>query len=125
MEVGENEESVLMKGQLGGVPTDLTLQMMKDETGRMSGLSTTGTFNGEPYNVQSAIDLKGLILGGPQHHSQMQVTGTVNGENVDRTYQVNVKRDKDNLQLSAHHSPHANDQQMVGVEVKVKERPQR
>jgi pimeloyl-ACP methyl ester carboxylesterase len=123
MEVGEDEESVLMKGQLGGVPTDLTLAMMKDENGRMSGLSTTGTFNGEPYNVQSAIDLEGLILGQPQHHSNMKVTGTVNGEPVDRTYQVNVKREKDNLSLSAHHTPHSQDQQLVGVEVKVKERP--
>jgi len=123
MEVGEDEQSVLMKGQLGGVPTDLTLAVIKDKMGRVSGMQTTGTFNGEPYSVNSSLDLEGLILGVPQHNSQMRVTGNVNGEELDRTYQVNVKRNKGDLELRAQHQPRANDQQLVGVEVKIKDRP--
>ena len=123
MEVGEDEQSVLMKGQLGGVPTDLTLSIVKDDKGRITGMQTVGKFNEEPYNVSSSLNLEGLILGGgAQHHSDMHVTGVVNGENLDRTYQVKVKRNRGNLELSAHHQPNTEDQQMVGVDVKVKER---
>ena len=123
MEVGEDEQSVLMRGLLGGVPTDLTLSIVKDDNGQMTGMRTTGTFNQEPYDVNSAIDLEGLIQGGAQHNSDMHVTGLVNGENLARTYQVNVKRNKGDLELSAHHQPNTEDQQMVGVDVKVKQRP--
>ena len=112
-----------MRGLLGGVPTDLTLSIVKDDNGQMTGMRTTGTFNQEPYDVNSAIDLEGLIQGGAQHNSDMHVTGLVNGENLDRTYQVNVKRNKGDLELSAHHQPNTEDQQMVGVDVKVKQRP--
>ena len=123
MEVGEDEQSVLMRGLLGGVPTDLTLSLVKNDSGQMTGMRTTGTFNHEPYDVNSSIDLEGLIQGGAQHHSDMHVTGLVNGENLDRTYQVNVKRNKSDLELSARHQPNSEDQQMVGVDVKIKQRP--
>jgi pimeloyl-ACP methyl ester carboxylesterase len=125
MEVQDDEQSVSMKGELGGVPTDLVLAMVKDQDGRMTGLSTTGTFNGDPYDVQSDIDLASLILGQHQHHSHMQVTGNVDGEDLNRTYEVNVKRNKDDLELSAIHQPASEEPQLVDVEVKVKNRPSR
>lgn len=122
MEVGEDERSVTMKGDLGGVPTDLTLAMVQDDRGRMSGMKTTGTFNGEAYSVESSINLEGLFMGQPLHHSSMKVSGVVNGENLDRTYQVNVHRNDKGLEFSAQQDVQAQSGQSLGVVVKILDR---
>lgn len=122
MEIGEDEQSILMKGRLGGVPTDLKLGLMHDDQGRISGLETVGTFNGDPYQMRSTIDLERLASGRPLHHSDMHVTGTVNGEQLDRTYQLDIHKEGGALQLRAQHGEQGVDEQSVGVVVTVTDR---
>lgn len=122
MEVGEDERSITMKGDLGGVPTDLVLSMVQDEEGRLSGMRTTGTFNGDPYEVNSEIDLQSLYLGQPMRDSSMKVTGTVDGEDLHRTYQVKVQRTDKGLHFGAHEEVQADRGQSLGVEVRITDR---
>ena len=65
MQVGEDEKSIELKGDMGGVATDLSLKLLHDSDGGISGLETSGLFNGEEYKMQSKIDMGGLgLLGG-------------------------------------------------------------
>lgn len=122
MEVGEDEKSITMKGEMGGVPTDLTINLLTNDNDRLSGLETTGHFNGENYYVKSKIDMGGLLDGGLLHHGTMDVNGTVNGEEMERRYHLDVKKKDGDLEFRAHKQSSAASEQDIGVTVTVKER---
>lgn len=127
MEVGEDEKSITMQGNLAGVPTDLQLDMKFNDDGKMSGIHTHGKFNGEDYNVRSTIDM-GTLLGDQQgdgqtkHEGQMMVSGVVNGDDMERSYRVDVKKQDGNLEFNARAGGQQPQGQAIGVSVKVIER---
>lgn len=122
MEVSEEEDSILLRGEMGGVDTDLELALTRNEEGQMTGLETLGSFNGEQYAVRSKLDLEGLLKGGPLHHTDMHMTGLVNGEDVERTYRVDVHKTQDGLKFNAQSAATQVQDQAVGVTVTIKDR---
>lgn len=120
VEVGDDEKSISMKGDMAGVPTDLTMNLLFSEEGHMSGIHTTGQFNGEPYSMRSSVDMGGLLKGGPEHHGEMQVTGRVDGEDMQRKYRVNVKNDQSGLQFKAVADENQVNDHPVGVTVNIR-----
>jgi len=122
LEVGEDERSVTMKGELGGVPTDLKISLQVNDKGVLSGLETTGTFNGDDYRVRSTVELGELLKGGPDHNGVMHVDGKVNGEDMQRNYQVNVYKRDNGLEFSARVAATKAEDQDIGVTMKVTDR---
>ncbi len=122
MEVGEDEESITMKGTLGGVEADLTLRMFQDEHGHMAGIKTTGALNGEPYSVKSTVDVEGLFGSGPAHHTGMMHTESlVNGAVAERQYTVEIHKQRTGLQFTAKAASRS-EEQSGGVVVTVTDR---
>ena len=122
IEVGEDEKSVTMKGAVGGVPTDLKINMLYNESGMMSGILTEGLFNEEEYSMQSNVDMAGILADKPRHHGAMHVTGVVNGETMKRDYNVDVHKSDTGLELRAHASTEGLNAESLGVTVKVIDR---
>lgn len=122
MEVGEDEQSITMKGTLGGVETDLTLSMFADEDGHLTGIKTTGALNGEPYSVKSTVDVEGLLAGRPMHHGHMHTEGLVNGEPIVKTYLVDAHRRSTGMEFKARVETAEGDDQTGGVVVNVIDR---
>jgi hypothetical protein len=122
IEVGEDEKSVTMRGDMAGVPTDLTLNLLLAENGNMAGVHTVGKFNGEDYSMRSTVDMGGLLKGEPQHHGEMVVTGLVNGETTERKYRVNVNRSGGDLEFRAQTDEKQPNDRAVGVSVKIIDR---
>ena len=122
MEVGEDEKSVTLKGEMGGVPTDLKINLLSDNGQMISGLETTGLFNGENYYVKSKVDMGNLLDGQPLHHGVMEVNGNVNGEDMERRYHVDVLKEPGGLEFRARKEAANASEQSIGVTVKVKER---
>lgn len=122
MEVGEDEKSITMKGEMGGVPTDLKLELLLAESGKIAGLETTGLFNGEDYKVKSTVDMGGLLKGDVSHDGTMQVSGRVNGEDMQRSYKLDVEKNEKGLKFKARTSDPQTTGQDIGVTVRVRER---
>jgi pimeloyl-ACP methyl ester carboxylesterase len=122
LEVGEDEKSITMKGELGGVPTDLKLNMLINDNGMLNGLETTGLFNGDDYHVKSTVDMGGLLKGGANHNGVMRVNGKVNGEDMERNYEVSVSKRDDGLEFNARVARTQANDQNIGVTVKVLDR---
>jgi pimeloyl-ACP methyl ester carboxylesterase len=119
MEVGENEKSVTMRGLMGGVPTDLTTNMLLNESGNFSGIETVGQFNGEPYRVNATVDMGSLLQG---HDGRMRINGNVNGEDVERNYRVDVTKNDKGLEFNAVTDDPQENADAIDVKVKVIER---
>ena len=127
LEVGEDEKSITMKGDMAGVPTDLTINMNFNDDGNMAGIHTLGRFNGENYDVRSTIDMGTLLQGGGEgkqshHQGQMSVSGVVNGDQMNRNYKVDVQKRDGNLEFNAKADGAQPEGQDIGVAVKVLER---
>ena len=117
MQVGEDEKSIELKGDMGGVATDLSLKLLHDSDGGISGLETSGLFNGEEYKMQSKIDMGGLgLLGGKD--GMMYVDGQVNGQAMEREYQIAMNSSASGLQFQAS-SQGSEEGESVGVDVQV------
>ena len=128
LEVGEDEKSITMKGDMAGVSTDLTINLNFNEEGNMTGIHTLGRFNGEKYDVRSTIDMGTLLRGAgsgqqPHHEGQMSVSGVVNGDQMSRNYKVDVQKQGGNLEFKAKADGTRAQGQDIGVAVKVLERP--
>jgi len=85
-------------------------------------LETTGTFNGDDYRVRSTVELGELLKGGPDHNGVMHVDGKVNGEDMQRNYQVNVYKRDNGLEFSARVAATKAEDQDIGVTMKVTDR---
>lgn len=116
--VGDDEKSITMKGELGGVPTDLTLNLLTNDKDNISGLETTGLFNGEDYYLKSTIDM-GSLLNGTSHDGIMTVNGMVNGEPTERNYAVDVSKGPRGIEFNAHKEAKSANEEAIGVSVKV------
>lgn len=116
--VGDDEKSITMKGELGGVPTDLTLNLLTNDKENISGLETTGLFNGENYYLKSTIDM-GSLLNGSSHDGIMTVNGMVNGEPTERNYAVDVSKGPQGIEFNAHKEAKSANEEAIGVSVKV------
>jgi pimeloyl-ACP methyl ester carboxylesterase len=122
MEVGEDEKSITMKGLMGGVPTDLTINMLLNEGGKFSGLETTGQFNGEAYRVRATVDMGNLLQGGTLQNGMMHINGNVNGEDVERNYRVDVTKNDKGLEFNARTAEPLESSEDIDVKVKVIQR---
>lgn len=123
MEVGEDEQSITMKGTLGGVEADLTLRMFQTENGSWAGIKTTGALNGEPYSLKSTVNVEGLFSGGPNHHTGMMHTeGLVNGRAMESQYSVEIHKQREGLQFTARAASSDDTLQSGGVVVTVTDR---
>lgn len=125
VEVNDDERSVQLSGQLCGVNANLRIAPFLDGDGNIQGIETRGLLNGEQYFMKSTVEVQGLLWGHSERRDgAMHVVGLVNGQAVDKSYQVSVHRSRGNeLHLSAHGvGLNAGQTQAVGVEVSVKDR---
>ena len=123
IEVGSDEQSLAMTGQVSGVNADLRLAPFTDESGNIAGIETTGVLNGEPYFLKSTVDIEGILSGKASHDGQMHVFGVVDGQAVEKSYQVGLERVSEGLHLRARGSGvNLGEEQDVTVDVRVRER---
>jgi pimeloyl-ACP methyl ester carboxylesterase len=104
MEVGDDERSITMKGQLSGVDADLRLAAFTDSEGNVAGIETKGTLNGEQYFMKSTVDVESLFSAGSSaagRQGEMHVVGLVQGQAVEKSYQVAVQKQGGGLHLTA------------------------
>ena len=123
LEVGDDEASIFLNGQLSGVNASLRIAPFADATGHIAGIETTGMLNGQPYNVKSTVDVEALLFNSANNHGEMQVTGTVNGQTIEKSYEVGTHRDQLGLQLIAYGAgTNLGQDQSVSVNVRVSDR---
>jgi hypothetical protein len=127
MEVNDDERSIQLSGQLSGVNANLRIAPLLDSQGNLEGVETQGLLNGEQYFMKSVLDVEGLLAGGAERRDgNMHVTGVVNGQVVEKRYDVSVHRSRDSrkdLHLTASGTGlNAGESQNVSVEVAVKNR---
>ena len=122
IEVGGDERSLAITGQLSGVNADLRLAPFTDAHGNIAGIETTGVLNGEQYFMKSTVDIQGMLFGRAKQ-TQMHVVGLVQGESVEKSYQVGIERVWDGLHLRARgNGLNAGLEQDVAVDVHVRDR---
>lgn len=125
MEVNEDERSIQLSGQLSGVNANLRIAPFLDNEGNIQGIETKGTLNGEQYFMKSTLDVQALLAGNAERRDgNMHVVGLVNGQAVEKSYDVSVHRSRGKeLHLTAQGAGlNAGQTQAVGVEVKVVDR---
>ena len=125
MEVNDDERSLQLSGQLSGVNANLRLAPILDSQGNLSGVETKGTLNGEQYFMKSTLDVEALLAGSSERRDgNMHVVGLVNGQTVEKRYDVSVHRSRgQDLHLTASGSGlNAGQSQQVSVDIAVKNR---
>lgn len=123
LSVGEDERSIDMAGSLAGVDADLSITMVSDDDGRFRGIRTAGTLNGEPYLVESLVEMDGLFSGEGPNAGHLTVHGTADGQDVQKSYRVAVQSGPEGFLVSAEGAGlNAGTPQAVGVQVRVVER---
>ena len=122
LSVGEDEASLEMEGSLAGVDADLTINLVSNDEGQFRGIRTSGTLNGEPYLVDTLIDMEGFLAGGSRD-GHLTVSGTADGEDVQKSYRVAVEASPDGFLVSAEGAGlNTGQPQAVGVQVRVIDR---
>jgi pimeloyl-ACP methyl ester carboxylesterase len=125
MEVNNDERSIQLSGQLSGVNANLRIAPFLDASGNIEGIETKGTLNGEQYFMKSTVDVEGLLSGNPtRRDGAMHVVGLVNGQAVEKSYDVSVHRSRGkDLHFTARGAGlNAGLAQSVSVDVSVKDR---
>ena len=101
IEVGSDEKSLAITGQLSGVNADLRLAPFTDASGHIAGIETIGVLNGEQYFMKSTVDVEGILSGTAGRDGEMHVVGLVDGQAVEKSYQVGIERAPGGLHLRA------------------------
>lgn len=123
LEVGEDEQSVAIRGTLGRVDTNLEITPINAPDGNFAGIRTEGMLDGERYLVDAMVDMPGAILAG-KNEGSMVVRGHMNGHVVEKDYRVRVEADGNGFTIRADGAGlNAGVPQNVGVAIRVDSNP--
>lgn len=123
IEVGSDEQSLAITGQVSGVNADLRLAPFTDAAGNIAGIETKGVLNGEQYFMKSTVDVEGIFSGQAGRDGEMHVVGLVHGQAVEKSYQVGIEKALGGLHLRARGAGvNVGQEQDVAVDVHVRDR---
>lgn len=121
--INEDDESLTMVGTMGKVNTEIKIDSIVDAQGMFLGSRSTGHINGEPFAVDTLVKMPGGSWVSPQaSEGLLQVRGHLNGETVEKNYQVSSTPTDDGFVMNASgNGLNAGSPQSVELQIKVKD----
>lgn len=121
--INEDSQSLTLVGTLGKVGTSININPIVDAQGQFLGSRSTGHINGEPFSVDTLVKMPGGSWVSPlAEEGLLQVRGHLNGETVEKNYQVSSQPTDEGFVMNASgNGLNAGSPQSVELQIKVKD----
>jgi hypothetical protein len=102
LRINEDDESLTLLGTLGKVGTEIKITPILNADGLFQGSRSQGHINGEPFSVDTLVKMSSGSWMSPQSQDGLlQVRGHLNGETVEKNYQVTSSPTDEGFMMSA------------------------